>query len=298
MRATREERNGLNVKMFVEALIELLRITDEETLNWITDMKQLWRRYIGICFLGWKMFPGGLSEELETQVKEWDGNIYADEHTLPINNENATGYAYLVYLSQKNPEFIEFLRNYHKRSRKQDETGFPTIKTYKLFKSCNSDALYLNYIASNVGLLNKLGSIPLRKQYTNVLIKIKHIDQMTNEAYHMQVAKTCLKLVKSFQKREAGRNKRLKAALGYLHFTVNNAGILTLQDDNTESDPLLAYLNEFNTNAQADGSEAIHEMLEQVQTELVKGQQRAKGLNRAINKRKKANITIDVNQTE
>ena len=298
MRATREERNGLNVKLFVEALIALLKITDEETLNWITDMKQLWRRYIGICLLGWKMLPGGLQEKQEKMVKNWDGNIYTED-SMPISNETATGYAYLVYLSQKNPEFIEFLRNYHKRASKQKETGFPTIKTYELFKTCNSDALYLNYIASNVGLLNKLGSIPLRKQYTNVLIKIKHIDQMTNEAYHMQVAETCLKLVKSFQKREAGRNKRLKAALEFFRFTVNHTGIATLQDNNTESDPLLAYLNEFKkTNGQTDNPEPILEILEQLQAELVKEKQRAKDLNRAINKRKKANITIDVTDTE
>ena len=296
--ATIEERDGLNVKMFNAALIKLLRIKDEDTINWITDQKQLWRRYIGIYLLSCRLFPDGLDKDLETLVKEWDGNIYAKAYTMAIANDIAMGYVYLVYLSQQKPEFVEFLRNHHKRKKKMEEATFPTIRAYQVFKDCYSDNLFMEYVVSNVGTINKLGTTILQTMYANHLLNKNHTAKESKAMYHEKVAKTCLELVLAFQQRETGRKERLKTALDTFLSMVRYAGVATLQTGINDLDIINKEMKQVQKNAGTQTPDPVTEMLEKLQEEIRLYNQRNKQLNRKINKRKKAKITIKVIEAE
>lgn len=226
--ATKEERNGLNVKMFNEALIKALQI--KKPINWVTDQKQLWTRYIGIL----KVYGSDNKD-----VSESSGDINAVGDTMAINNKNAVGYAYLLYLSLKFEGFEEFIRNYHKRCKKYEALMLTVNRTHSAFKGINPDILYMKYLVSNIKVLNLLGEKMLRNHYAkqymkrtitaNIdMINKKHMSWKSTEMYHEEVAASCLDLIRSFQNRESSRIARIRTLITAFEKNIDYSGLISM----------------------------------------------------------------------
>lgn len=259
--ATKEERNGLNVKMFNEALMKALKI--KKPFNWVTDQKQLWTRYIGIL----KIYGGDAKD-----AGPDDGDINVVGETMAINNKNAVGYAYLLYLSLKSESFIEFIRNYHKRYKAYAALMLNTNSTHSAFKGINPDIFYMKYLVSNIKVLNLLGEKMLRKHYASQymkrtitanidMINKTHISRERTEEYHNEVAASCLELIRSFQNKETSRLARIRTMITAFERNIDYSGLISMATISKGGDPVQQLYADILSDDES-GQELLNEMTE------------------------------------